>query len=249
MQMILYNNKSDNRELNKTLVQLSTVEIKLKNDDEIVNPLVILSGAYLPPSANYAYVAALSRYYYINGQRIMPGNQLELSLKVDVLMSWQAVIKKAQVIASRSTNKPNKQIPDQIPLLTKRNVIYKRLEGGIYERGGFGSDVVTSLTPSILLSVINGRGETPNTPVLSLVSKLDTVIALSWTSIDGATKYQLQRKDPTTGVFGLVTETTSTTHSDTVPGFGTYVYRVRAISDLAQGAFSNELTVTAEEGA
>lgn len=249
MEMILCTNNSDNRELNKNITQISTVGIKLKDDNEIVNPTVILSGGYLPPAANYAYIATLHRYYFINGQRIMPGKQLELMLKVDVLMSWQTVVKTSQVIASRSSNKPNKQIPDQIPLIAKRNVIYKRLEGGIYERGGFGSDVITSLTPSILLSVINGRGETPTDPVLSLVSKLDTVIALSWTAIEGATKYQLQRKDPTTGVFGLVVETTSTTHSDTVPDFGTYIYRVRAISDLAQGAFSNELTVTAEEGA
>ena len=86
MQLILYNNISDKRKLNKTITQLSTVEIKLKNENEIVKPTVILSSAYLPPSANYAYIATLKRYYYINGQRILPGKQLELDLSVDVLM-------------------------------------------------------------------------------------------------------------------------------------------------------------------
>lgn len=156
MQMILYNNKSDNRELNKTLVQLSTVEIKLKDDNEVVNPSIILSGSYLPPSANYAYIAALGRYYYINGQRIIPGNQLELSLKVDVLMSWQSVIKTAQVIASRSTNKLNKHLPDIIPVLSKRNVLYKKFTGA---DSFFGSDKVSTDTYSYILTVAAGGWE------------------------------------------------------------------------------------------
>lgn len=248
MDMILYTNKSDNRELSKNITQISTVEIKLKDDNEIVNPAVILSGGYLPPAANYAYIAALHRYYFINGQRIMPGKQLELILKVDVLMSWQEVVKSANVIASRSSNKPNKQIPDQIPLLAKRNVIYKRLEGGIYDLGSFGSDNVNTLTPSILLSVINGRGETPGAPVLSLVSQYDLTVSLSWTSVDGAEKYQLFRKSPGYSEYSLVVETTSTTHSENTPDYGAHEYKVRAISNLAQGPYSNILTVTTTQG-
>lgn len=153
MQLILYNNISDKRKLNKTITQLSTVEIKLKNENELVNPTVILSASYLPPSANYAYIADLGRYYYINSQRILPGNQLELNLSVDVLMSWKAVINSAHVIAARSTNLPNKHLPDIIPVLANRNVLYKKFAG---QDNFFGSDKVTAETYCYILTVAAG---------------------------------------------------------------------------------------------
>ena len=153
MQLILYNNISDKRKLNKTITQLSTVEIKLKNENEIVNPTVILSAAYLPPSANYAYIADLGRYYYINSQRILPGNQLELNLSVDVLMSWKTAINRAHVIAARSTNLPNKHLPDIIPVLANRNVLYKKFAG---QDNFFGSDKVTAETYCYILTVAAG---------------------------------------------------------------------------------------------
>ena len=153
MQLVLYTNKSDNRTLNKSLVALSTVEINLKNEGELLNPVIILSSTYLPPAANYAYIANFGRYYFIEGQRILPGNQIELSLKVDVLMSWKSVINDSNVIAIRSTNRGHKMIPDNIPIQAKRNVIYKQFTGG---NSSFGSDKISAETRCYLLTVLNG---------------------------------------------------------------------------------------------
>ena len=155
MQLILYNNISDKRKLSKSITQLSTVEIKLKDENEIVEPTVILSAAYLPPSANYAYIANLGRYYYINGQHILPGNQLELNLSVDVLMSWIDLILNSTVVAERSTNKFNRYIGDNIPLLAKQNNIFKAFTPfqGLY---AFDSSQITAETPCILLTVTKG---------------------------------------------------------------------------------------------
>ena len=114
---------------------------------------VILSSTYLPPAANYAYIANFGRYYFIEGQRILPGNQIELSLKVDVLMSWKTVINDSNVIAIRSTNRGHKMIPDNIPIQAKRNVIYKQFTGG---NSSFGSDKISADTRCYLLTVMNG---------------------------------------------------------------------------------------------
>lgn len=154
MQMVLYTNNSDNRTLSKSLTEISTVEMTLKNDTDIMNPVIILSGGYLPPAANYAYISTLSRYYYITGQRIIPGKMLEITLKEDVLMSWRVFLTQhAQVIAERSTNVPNKKLPDNVPVLANRNVIYKKFNDSA---GFFGSDKITSDTYCYILSVAAG---------------------------------------------------------------------------------------------
>ena len=176
MQLILYNNISDKRKLNKTITQLSTVEIKLKDENEIVNPTVILSAAYLPPSANYAYIAKLKRYYYINGQRILPGNQLELNMSVDVLMSFKDVINNSVVVARRSGNNYNKMLPDMIPLQANRNVLYRKFAGGSV---GFGSDKISASSKCYCLSVLNG-GINLNPPAGLILASEGLKIAARW---------------------------------------------------------------------
>lgn len=153
MNVVLYNNLSDYRTLNKTIIELSTVDIKLKNEGEILRPLITLSSAFLPPTANYAYIEKFGRYYFIESQKILPGNMLEISLKVDVLMSWKSIINNSNVIAVRSTNRGHKMLPDNIPIQAKRNIIYKRFSGG---NSAFGSDKVTAETRCFLLTVLNG---------------------------------------------------------------------------------------------
>lgn len=190
MQLILYNNVSDKRKLNKTITQLSTVEIKLKNENEIVNPTVILSAAYLPPSANYAYIATLKRYYYINGQRILPGNQLELNLTVDVLMSWKDVINNSVVVARRSGNNYNKMLPDMIPIQANRNLLYRKFEGGA---NGFGSNLISESSKCYCLTVLNG-GIQLNPPAGLVLVANGLNIAARWESVTGAFDYDVVYK-------------------------------------------------------
>ena len=154
MNIVFYINNSDNRTLNKSLTELSSADISLKDENEIMRPVITLSAAYLPPSANYAYIEKFSRFYFINGQRILTGNRLEISLREDVLMSWRVFLtQNARVIAERSTNVPNKKLPDSVPVLANRNVIYKKFnDSAVF----FGSDKITSDTYCYILSVAAG---------------------------------------------------------------------------------------------
>ena len=187
MQLILYNNISDKRKLNKTITQLSTVEIKLKDENEIVNPTVILSATYLPPSANYVYIEKLKRYYYINGQRILPGNRLELNLSVDVLMSFKDVINNSVVVARRSGNNYNKMLPDMIPLQANRNVLYRKFMGG---NVGFGSDTISASSKCYCLTVLNG-GINLNPPADLEISASGLMISVKWDEVTGAFDYDV----------------------------------------------------------
>ena len=155
MNIILYNTKDDNRKLNKTLTEIKTITVRLKDDTDIMHPVIELDGANLPSTANYCYIAAFGRYYYINQQDIKIGRDLVLTLSVDVLMSWKSSILNSTVIAERTSNKYNKYIPDKIPMLSRQNNIFKAFTPyqGAY---AFDSGTITAETPCILLTVIKG---------------------------------------------------------------------------------------------
>ena len=188
MQLILYTNNSDNRALNKSLVEISTIDIKLKNETEIINPVAIISGN-IPSAANYAYISALNRYYYIVGQRILPGKILEVSLREDVLMSWRVfLIQKTQVIAERSSNVPNKKLPDSVPVLANRNVIYKKFNGG---SEGFGSQTISADSKCYCLTVLNGNVKLDPPAQLRLSIDILGFIYAEWDSVTGARFYNV----------------------------------------------------------
>ena len=158
MDIILYNTTDDNRKLNKALTAIKTIPVRLKDDTDIMHPVIELDSANLPPTANYCYIATFGRYYYINQQDIKIGWDLVLTLSVDVLMSWKSDILNSTVIAERTSNKYNKYIPDKIPMLSRQNNIFKAFTPyqGLY---AFGSGGITNETPCILLTVIKGGNQ------------------------------------------------------------------------------------------
>lgn len=253
MTITLYNNSSELNSVSKVLAELTTTTAVLKDDTEISAPIVQLKSA-LPPTANYCYIPAFERYYYINKQNIIPGGINELSLQCDVLMSFKSTILDSTVIAERSTNHCNKSLPDNLPLLAKRNVIYKKLIGGIGESDFFGSDKTTGSSYSILLSVINSRGDTPEVvPTLSLNSSTthDFQVGLIWNRVENATAYHVYRKvnDGEYTFFHTVND--SGTSGDIYLDFalettGTFYFKVQVENNGAIGGFSNSVTYTYE---
>lgn len=155
MNIILYNTNSDPRRLNKSLTQLSTISVRLKDDTDIMRPVIELDSANLPPAANYCYIEKFGRYYFINRQGIATGLDLMITLDVDVLMSFSGIIKNSRVVAKRTSNKYNRYINDNIPLLAKQNNLRKAFtpHQGLY---AFDSSTITADTPCILLTVLKG---------------------------------------------------------------------------------------------
>lgn len=252
MDIVLYNNLSDLNHISKNIIALATVSAMLKNETEITAPVVRLNSA-MPPAANYCYIPAFERYYYINKQNILPGGINELSLQCDVLMSFKSTILDSTVIAERSTNHCNKSLPDNLPLLAKRNVIYKKLIGGIGESDFFGSDKPGGASYSLLLSVINSRGQAPGgVPTISFGSTVDaSVVRLLWNKVDNATAYRVYRKSGESEYQQLTRIITapgdeSYEYDDVLEVAGTYYYRVQAENNQALGDYSNILTYTYE---
>ena len=155
MKIVLYNNKSDSRVLNKSIEQLAEIDVILKSAQNIMSPEIMLQTKTLPINANYCYISDFGRYYFINAQRLDNGNIGRIELVVDVLMSFKNLILKSTVVAERTSNKYNRYLPDIVPTLAKFNNIYKLFTPPAFGNP-FYSDGVSSETHSMLLTVLKG---------------------------------------------------------------------------------------------
>lgn len=113
----LYNNSSDNRVVHKSISQIGTDRTcQISDECNIVTPRILLDAPGTYTSANYMYIPAFNRYYYITNINILNGNQVEIEGKCDVLMSFWNYIKNCPCVAGRSSSDYDEYLDD--PLVT-----------------------------------------------------------------------------------------------------------------------------------
>ena len=121
MQEIFYNNNSSTNTLRKSITQLTSASITLKDDTELIRPTIILSNN-LNVNFNYVYINELNRYYFVQNKRY--GQQrIYVDLNVDVLESFRSDILNLDVIAERSSNVFNTYQADGVLPKTERRKI------------------------------------------------------------------------------------------------------------------------------
>ena len=91
MTVELYNYLSDNNKMNKPLTLLNTLNCTITEESSVVDPVIVISGAYFNTNANYMHISDFNRYYYITDvdtdhQRIV------LKGHVDVLRTYKEQI-------------------------------------------------------------------------------------------------------------------------------------------------------------
>lgn len=107
MQIFLLNTPSLNNVLNKVLTGNVEFSIRLKDDTNLLTPIIMLSNGTPLTEFNYAYLPEFNRYYYITDIVLESDFIYNIYLKVDVLMSWAHFISKAKgdVLKSSAGNK------------------------------------------------------------------------------------------------------------------------------------------------
>ena len=121
MQAKLYVNNSDDKALTKSITLVDTVSVKLKEDTEMVNPVIILAPS-TPQNFNYVYLADFDRYYFVSA-RTYSQQRYIVELHCDVLMSFVDEIKNLVVIADRSSARYNLFLQDNdLPIMANSNV-------------------------------------------------------------------------------------------------------------------------------
>lgn len=122
LSITLYTSTADPKELDKSskLTQIGSAAITATptNDIDVLNPTVLLNYNSNYIGANYAYISAFGRYYYINDKSVKPGQSITLTMSVDPLMSFRNQIKNctACVTRSESVGQPTMIPDDRLPI-------------------------------------------------------------------------------------------------------------------------------------
>lgn len=98
MTIRLYKTIDQKEKLNKTLTNEKTVTGTLKTKMSIIKPSILLHSSNINfLNYNYCYIVDFDRYYFIDDIIIETNNLFELKLSEDVIMSFNADIKKMTV--------------------------------------------------------------------------------------------------------------------------------------------------------
>lgn len=112
MQIIIGATSDDRRKLNKTITTIATIDAQLKQPCDVLNPVFIISYSSSYVTANYVTASELGRKYFINNINLLPGNRIELSCSVDVLMTYNNDIRGLTVNVNRQENIVEPYLPD-----------------------------------------------------------------------------------------------------------------------------------------
>lgn len=106
MDITFYYNQSDDREINKTLVEEKVFSGTIRENVDIMNPVV----RFFSPEIlryNYCYIQDFRRYYFITSINAVSNEIYDVKFTTDVLMSFRGEILQYPVIVDKQTQEVN----------------------------------------------------------------------------------------------------------------------------------------------
>ena len=129
--VVMMSNGSDNNVVDKTVTTISTVSCALKDPTEMVNPVLRLAVDSVVSGANYCWIEALGRFYFIREKTQVTAGMVKLQLHVDVLMSFKESIRKSTALVEVTGNAINPYIESDIWTPDVRRTTHvKKFENG-----------------------------------------------------------------------------------------------------------------------
>lgn len=123
---------SPSNSINKTLSKAKTFDVTLREATELLSPNILVKGILTDfVHYNYAYIPDFARYYFINNIATVSHELVNLSLTVDVLMTYRTQIKNLTAIVERSENFNNSFLIDEkLPLYAYTYTVNKQFPNG-----------------------------------------------------------------------------------------------------------------------
>ena len=91
MKITFYKNISSDNTINKTLSLVhDAIECIVKQPISIINSIITIEyNSDINKNCNYVYIEDFNRYYYVTDMQPLTCSQLQIELKVDVLMRFK----------------------------------------------------------------------------------------------------------------------------------------------------------------
>lgn len=139
MIITFYNNLSERKVIRKTLTNALNLSGTLREATSVTNPIITVESTSVIVGYNYCYIPDFSRYYFVVDAKSMRNNIWAITLKVDVLMSFQEAILVTPAIIDHTTESNVTQYMDSD--VWKRTVRDKtdiiNFPNGLSESGGY----------------------------------------------------------------------------------------------------------------
>lgn len=132
--------------VNKQLGDFTAIDGDLRQTFDVLRPTVTIRKQPRP-TFNYCYIPDLGRYYFVDRVSFEGNNTYELTLRVDVLKTYESEILSATGRVTESDN------PD--PYISNRESVYKRTPN--FEKIGFPVTGLFDETGSIIMITIKGK--------------------------------------------------------------------------------------------
>lgn len=132
--------------VNKQFGDFTAIEGDLRQTFDVLHPTVTLRKQPRP-TFNYCYIPDLGRYYFVDRVSFEGNNAYELTLRVDVLKTYESEILAATGRVSESDN------PD--PYISNRETIYKRTPN--FEKVPFANTGLLNETGGIIMVTLKGN--------------------------------------------------------------------------------------------
>lgn len=143
MEVVFYYNLSDARCINKELVEGETFIGQMRDEVSIMNPIIRFDTDQIM-RYNYAYIPELQRYYSIDDITVFRQGVTDVTMSVDVLMSFRRdILNTIAVVDKQAMPENGDEYIDDGSLVTD-NVMFTTI---IEYDGGFNS------TPEYVLIV------------------------------------------------------------------------------------------------
>ena len=119
----------------------------LREASSLIHPSITFTSDIIP-TFNYVYIPIFNRYYYVTDITSIKNKLWQMSLTVDVLMTYKEALSACTGYIDRNENEYNSLIPDGMISLEKGEVIEKTVVPNELFVDGFGSYVLQGLLVS-----------------------------------------------------------------------------------------------------
>lgn len=135
MNITLYKTSSERHRLSKVLTNgISKNNCHILDGTSITDPVVVIGYDVTLLNHSYAYISDFGRYYFINNIEVLPGQEMRLSLHVDVLMTYKDQIKACNARVTRSQSNYDPMISDNLIINKVNTNITQRKIGSGFTR-------------------------------------------------------------------------------------------------------------------